>query len=326
MDVLTTESEAIRALYAHGLENQRSGEGSLLVLMAAEQWLVAIVSRDVARTVRRVRIAEDIEIGLREVEQVVRAESEPHQPIRLIWGGSQDLAYVAGALGERLGLPVEPARSGTALDAGVLTGEQFAEYGPAIGLALARLCDDSHLVRFDGRVESIGAEVGGTLQRLLDKPRQCALVAVAMLVVAAGLQLGTMKWESSRMRGLLTGPATSQPSDSEREQKIRALQRVERYRIDVEGILASITARIPDSILISSVQLSRDRRLTLKGTAKDPKAVFTFSDALRKSPWFNSINPERTEPGQSGAFTITAELNGVQRFGGSGQGGGRRWR
>ena len=103
------------------------------------------------------------------------------------------------------------------------------------------------------------------------------------------------------------------------------MQRLETYRIEIEWIVAELCRSIPDSIVISSIQLSRERRLVIKGTAKNPKDIFVLADALRKSERFAAVNPERTEPAQGGGFAIGAELLGVNMLPSS-AGRGAQWR
>ena len=127
------------------------------------------------------------------------------------------------------------------------------------------------------------------------------------------------------MRELVGEMASADSPLAALQPKIGAMQRLERYRIDVEGIVADLCRPIPDSIVISSIQLSRGRRLVFKGTSKDPKAIFALADALRKSDRFAAVNPEGTEPARGGGFTISAELVGVNTLPSSGGRGGR-WR
>ena len=104
----------------------------------------------------------------------------------------------------------------------------------------------------------------------------------------------------------------SAPSD-DLDAKMRAMERLQQYRIDVEGIMADLAGLLPDSTLISSVQFSRERRLVLKGTSKDAKAAFTLADVLRQKPArFANVSPERAAPGQGGEFTVTADVVGIQ--------------
>jgi Tfp pilus assembly protein PilN len=109
---------------------------------------------------------------------------------------------------------------------------------------------------------------------------------------------------------------------------LQAVERLEKYRIPVEDITAELIEVLPDSVILSSLQLSRERRLILKGKANDFKALFTFADGLRKSTHFASVSPERTEggePGQGGSFTITVDLAQVEKLT-SLTGRGARWR
>ena len=103
------------------------------------------------------------------------------------------------------------------------------------------------------------------------------------------------------------------------------MERIRAYRMDVEGIMADLCAPIPGSIVISSVQLSRERGLVIKGTAGNPKEVFKLAGDLQSSQRFSNVQPGRTEPGRSNAFTITADVTGITKLSSASARGGR-WR
>jgi Tfp pilus assembly protein PilN len=151
-------------------------------------------------------------------------------------------------------------------------------------------------------------------QRLLAHPWRWAAAAAGLLILATILHVGALRWETGKMRRLVAEADQAGSPLAALQPKIRALQRVQTYRVDVEGLMAELCRPVPDGIILSSIQLSRDGRLVIKGISGDPGAIFTLADALRKSARFAGVNPERTEPGQGGAFTISADLVGVSRL------------
>jgi hypothetical protein len=315
VDSLTTEAQALGALYRYGLEGA-AGEGSeVLVLAGAEDWLVAVLSGGMVHALRRIRVDLDhTELTCRQCEQSIEAQVSRHELRRVLWCAAAEPADARELLATRLGVPVEPTAPAARLtDAGGarLPAAELATFGPAIGLALAGLFEPDRIIRLAGREERRAKPRRRSLQQILAHPWRWAATAAALTILAVGLHLGALASETRKMQTLV---GESKPNDSPLaalQPKIRAMQRLETYRIDVEGVVADLCRAIPDSIVISSIQLSRERRLVLKGTAKNPKDIFALADALRKGERFVAVNPERTEPGQGGGFTISAELVGV---------------
>ena len=73
-------------------------------------------------------------------------------------------------------------------------------------------------------------------------------------------------------------------------------------------------------IVISGIQVSRENKVSIRGTTKDPKAIFTFVDTLRKSNRLSHINPENIEI-DKGGFMVSAELVGVRKLSSPAMGG-----
>ena len=326
-DVLTTEAEAIGTLYRHGLKLTAGKAADVLALATDEQWLIAVIEQGKVRLIRRIRITSaGVDAACRECEQSVGAELPLRDLSRVLWCASPERATAGQALAQRLGAALEPVTAAEHLRdaAGQLLGpEQLAVFGPAIGLALAEWYERDQIIRLDGREQQSATRRGQRMQFLLAYPWRWLAAASASLVFAAAIHVGGITCESRKMQYLLDQGDRRGEAIKELDPKVQAMQRLEKYRIDVEGIMAALTAALPDSLIISSVQVARERRLTVKGTAKDPKAIFTFADALRKSDRFASVQPERTEPGQGGSFTITAELTHVEKLTSSGRRGGR---
>ncbi len=324
LDALTSEHEALAGLVQYGMLRDSNNSSGALVLANAHEWLVAIIDGGLVRAVRRIACSSgQVELAARELRQSLTAELGPERIGQIWWlEDGSNLAEIA--VDGLLGLPVTPATFPNLCDAAgqPLRAAEIFEYGPAIGLALAGLFQQPDLLRLGGETK---VSLGGTgrINKLLQRPYRLTGAACVLLLLAVGTHVSALRYETTRMTRELDAMAV--PASADLERKIQSMQRLQRYRLDVEGIVAEICRTIPDPVLVSSVQLSRERRLIIKGTSKDPKAVFTFADALRKSPRFVAVNPERAAPTQGGDFTVSAELTGVEKLAAAGVRGGT-WR
>ncbi len=329
VDALTTEAEAISALYQHGLERHATEGSEVLVLVTSDDWLVAVFGNGLLHSLRRIPAEPNrLELTCRQCQQAIEGQVSRHEVRCVLWCAPVAQVQARGALAERLGIAVEPIESARHLvGAGGtrLSPEQLAAFGPAIGLALAGAYEPDRIIRLGGRERTEVEPRGQRFQRIAAHPWRWTAAAAALAIVAVAIQVGALGWETRKMRELVGELASADSPLAALQPKIGAMQRLETYRIDVEGIVADLCRPIPDSIVISSIQLSRGRRLVFKGTSKDPKAIFALADALRKSDRFAAVNPEGTEPARGGGFTISAELVGVNTLPSSGRRGGQ-WR
>jgi hypothetical protein len=131
------------------------------------------------------------------------------------------------------------------------------------------------------------------------------------MVLAVTIHLYGLSHENTIMEELIDQAGSGRGKVVSMESKVESAKRLRLYRIDVEGIMVDICRAVPNNVVISAIQLSREHRLTIRGTAKDPKAIFTFVDTLRKSKRLTNINPEAIEPNKGG-FTLTAEMTGTR--------------
>jgi hypothetical protein len=329
VDTLTTEAQALGALYRYGLEGVTSEGSEVLVLATPDEWLVAVLTGGMVYSFRRIRVEPDrLQVTCRQCEQSIEAHVPRHELRRVLWCASPDQAVAREALVERLGVPVEPAVPAARLtdaSGAPLAVEQLARFGPAIGLALAGLFERDQIIRLAGREETKVRPHRRRVQHILSHPWRWAGAAAALTILAVAAHVGGLGWETGKMRALVSKAEQTDSPLALLQPRIRAMQRLEAYRIEVEGIVAELCRSIPDSIVISSIQLSRERRLVIKGTAKNPKDIFVLADALRKTERFAAVNPERTEPAQGGGFAIGAELVGVNMLPSS-AGRGGQWR
>lgn len=318
VDAITTEAEAVGALYRHGINRACAPETEGFVLATQDEWMVAVLTGGIARFVRRIRATADrLEIAARECRQAIEAEVPLKEVHKLLWCGSSETTtareIVAGAL-ELAVETVEPNEQLIEADGTPLSSDRLAAFGPAIGLALAGMFERNAIIRLAGREQTTIESGRKRIESLLVHPWRWTAVAAGLLIVAAALHVAAIKWETRRMNTLLGGWDKAQSTAVKIEPKYRALQRLEKYRIDVEGTIADLCKVVPDSIIISSIHLSREQKLVIKGTASDPKAFFKLADDLRTGERFASVNPERSEPGQGGSFTLTAELADVKKL------------
>jgi len=316
VDVVTTEAEALTGLYRFGLKGTGTA-AEALVLAGANEWLVCVFKDGLARTVGRIGVdAERAQSACRECRQMLGGPASAVK--RIYWCAAWPAPELAAMLAEVCAVPVEPAEVSEGLvspGGEPVSAAQLAEYGPAIGLGLAWPGEQREaLIRLAGREEKAAAEKAGRWGRLLNRPWTWTAVAAGLLVVAAAIHVGSLHFQAKRMQETIDRGLTNTTGLDELMPKIQAAQRLRDYRIDVEDICATVCAAMKDSITLTSLQLSREHRLTIKGTTKDPKAIFAFADELRKSAKFKNLNPERTSPGQGGDFVISVELTGVKKF------------
>jgi Tfp pilus assembly protein PilN len=209
------------------------------------------------------------------------------------------------------------------MDGGAVHAGQLADYGTVIGAALAGLLEAAEVIQLAGRREVRLSPRREQVERVLAQPKRWAIVAAALTLLVIVLHVGAMRLEAGRMRAVLAEANKTAGAGKEFQQKLQAMQRLQTYRVDVEKTVAALAAVVPDTIVLSSIQMSRESRMVVKGTAKDPKAVFALADALRKSKRFQDVNWDRAEQGQGGTFTISMEVAGVSSLNPSGPRGGK---
>ncbi len=325
-DAVTTEHEALGGLIRYGLKLGAEDSCGALILESSSQWLVAVIDGGLVRAIRRIPcLAEQTEFAGRELQQTLIAELGTGRSIQIWWCAAEmdgsRMAAVAGAH-DRSVVPVEFPNLRDA-SGRPLAPHEIVEFGPAIGLALAGLLDRAALLRLAGEERKAAHGRHEKLHRLLAHPWRLTAAACGLLIAAAGAHVGALRWETKRMSRVLGAATVAASPDLER--KIQSMKRLEQYRVNVEDFMSEVCKAIPPEVIVSSVQLSREHRLVIKATSKDPKAAFTLADALRKSSRFAAVNPERAAPSGGGDFTVSAELVGIEKLTGAGA-KGARWR
>ncbi len=332
VDVLTTEAEAIEHLLRLGLRSAtdpvRADDPEAVILATPHDWLVAVWAGGFVQSVRHVAADPDRpEAALQGCRQVIEAVHPLHSLRRVRWAATPDAAAI-DLLAERWSVvtePLEPAEGLLGPGGGRLSLSELAEFGPAIGLGLAGLGEPDGLIRLAGRERETLSPRRRRVERLLAMPGRWVAAAGVLLAAMVAIHVGALTWERARMERLMADydPATSPMVLL--EPKIRAMERIRTYRINIEDIVARVCAQMPNSVVVSSIQITREQGLVIKGTCGDSTALFKWVDALRQDPRLDKVQPGRTEPGKGGSFTLTAEVIGIQRLAGGRQ-RGAGWR
>lgn len=329
VDMLTTEAEALGALWRHGLEpHRRDGAGvDVLVLASGQEWAVAVLDGQLVRAVRRMPFeAAEPQRMCRVCRQAIEIE-QPMQHVRSVrWCATSEVDGLRHLLSEQLEVPVEPIGCGPQLvgaDGGPLSAQEVALYGLAIGLALVGLLERPRAVCLAGQREDQPAAAHRWWDPYLVYPWRWTGAALGLALLAGAIHWWALSSETRRMQNSLVDSQRPEAAISKLEPQIRALERIRTWRLDVPGIVADLCAKVPGDVVISSVQMAREKSLVIKGTCGDPQKVYKLVEDLRVSKRFANVQPGRTEPGRGGAFTVTAELTGVRKVTAS-EGG--RWR
>lgn len=329
VDTLTTESDGLAALARIGLEPGLTTGLQALILAADDAWLVAVFVDDGVRGLRHIAVDPGrLAAACQECRQTIEAHGPLSSLRRVFWTAPETIAGGRDMLEERLGVPVEPVRPGPNLvgPAGEpIDARDLGRYGTAIGLALAGLLDRDRLVRFGGREQEAVEPGEKRLTWIVAHPIRWGVAAAGLALLALVIHLWAITAENGRMKALLAQYDPTRSPMTALEPKIRAMARIDTYRIDAETVVAHLCARIPNGITLTSIQLTRENGLAVKGTAGDPKDVFKWADDLRADALFADVRPGRTEPGRGGSFTMTADVPGIQKLSAV-RGGGDRWR
>jgi Tfp pilus assembly PilM family ATPase len=317
VDTLTTEAQAIDVLLQQAIQCPPGSENIALVLADDREWLVALRIDGYVRFTRRLRIGSDVEEGCRQLQQLVAA-ARPARPLqRILWCGAPEAPAVQAIMQRRLDITLEPATPTDLLTergGKPITAQQLATFGPAIGLAIAGLTESADLVRLAGREPTTAVSRYPFLERILARPLLTTAVGIGLLVLATVIHVGALATEAHKMQGLLDARNQDNTVLADLQPKLSAMQRLQTYRIDIEAVAADLCRCLPKEIVISSIQLARDRRLIVRGTASDPKVIAKWAEDLAKGDRFANVYPQRTEPDRGGGFTLTAELAGIESF------------
>jgi hypothetical protein len=312
---ITTEAEGIAALATDALALSTAAGPVPLILAGRREWTLALLHGGLVQAARRTTVEpETTDAVIRELWQVIQAETAGSGISELVWIGDPQAEGPLSSLASMLGVPLVTGVADLRQESGEpIAPEDLADYAVAIGLALAALHQREDVIRLGGLALETAGGPQNRIEKLLARPKRLAAWGVGLAAAALVIQVFATRSETGRMTGAVAAAQTTPAPGL--DDKVRAMQRLERYRIDIESIMKEVARVLPDSTNITSVQLSRDRKLVLKGTSKDPKAASVLADALRnKSPRFTSVKPERAAPGQGGEFSIAAEVVGIQKL------------
>jgi hypothetical protein len=315
--ILTTPMQAIGAFYRYGIQGGAKDGNDILILATAEEWQIVFLIDGLVRNVRRIRGAgEAADSLMMQCSNLLDEENFGEPSGRILWCADENVKATIGQVGEILGRQIVQVEcDGRLIDS---QGERFvcvdpASYAVAIGSALGGLFDRDEMVRLAGEIETKEPESLTRFKKILSHTRRWSALAAGLMIFAITIHLYGLSHENTIMEELIDQAASGRGKIVSMESKIDSAKRLRLYRIDVEGILVDVCRAVPDSVVISAIQLSREHRLTIRGTAKDPKAIFTFVDTLRKSKRLTNINPEAIEPNKGG-FTLTAEMIGTRKM------------
>lgn len=316
-DLLTTTAEAFGGLRRHAI-SEPIGDGHEILLVAdGSEWTFAVLAGGHVTSVRRMAVSDlSGDCLARSLQQAVEAETPIAGITRILWCGQAGTSALADDLGRRLGVAFQPALPAANLvdeSDQPVAAEVFAEWALPIGLAFAGRFEYETMIRLAVRPRRSARAQPVGFRRFLSL-RIGGAVAAALIAVAALIHVGALAAENSRMDRFIQNAENDPNILSEFDPSVQAMRRLEKYRIDPEGILADLCPHVPPGMILSSIQLSRDRRLVIRGVCPDAKAVFAFAQAMLDGDRFDQVHPERSEPGQGGAFTITAHVTSVREF------------
>ena len=221
------------------------------------------------------------------------------------------MAVDINEVGAAIGFAVNPVQM---VDELVCTSD-LAIFGPAIGLALAGLFEKDKIIQLASSKKIEEPAYSKKVRLILDHTGKWSVAAVFLLVLALWIHIGSIRSENYKMKTVLDQNKSSASPVARLEPKIKEQERMKKYRVDVMGVLIDISRALPENIIISSIQSAREQKLVVKGTSRDPKAVFTFTDTLRKSNRLSNVNLQRIEQGgRDNSFTISADMPGVQKL------------
>ncbi|HEX2922533.1 MAG TPA: PilN domain-containing protein [Chloroflexota bacterium] len=327
INILTTEAEAVQALYRYGLKRPGTNGTEAVILAEATGWLVAMLTDGAVRAIRRLGAHARVEAVARECRQALESQDYGRTVQRVWWVAKSEMTAAMMCLTEQLKVPVEPARPAQNLVAGQgnIQADDLADYGIPIGLALAGLLEADEVMSLAGQRETRTSPRRQWIGKILAKPVHLAATAGVLTLLAAVLHVGAMSLEARKMHAVLAEADAAAVAGKDFQPKLQAMQRLQAYRVDIEKVFSELGQVMPDNIVVSTAQFSRESRMIIKGTAKDPKAVFTLAEALRKSKRFRDVNWDRAEPGQGGTFIISMEVAGMTSLNPQRQ-GGVKWR
>lgn len=311
---LTTESEGLAALCQHGLGIRTGRDPHVLVLAGSEAWMMLVLLEGMVKSLRRITLAGSLVTACQECRQFLDGDEALRPLRRVLWCGDASTDGARELLSERLGVPVEPLSIPDTLLApggARLGADQVAEYGPAIGLALAGLLQRDRVLRLGGRTAESLSPGRDRIEKLLLHPWRWTIAAACLALLAGGVYLSALSWETNRMSKALAARAASvDDEDAELPDKVRALDRIDRYRVNVEETVARVCELIPDSMIIASIRVSREHGLELKCTKGDSKACFELAGKLREMDRFDSV---RAVPNITGeGWSITADITDIK--------------
>ncbi len=325
-DVLTTEAEALTAFCRHGLQVDTTAR--LMLIMRESVWLIVGLHDQTVTSVRRLSVdPARIESALAELRQHLQVHARDRAA--MLWLGAPEMLSHREELVEALGVEfVSVAACGRFVDANgrALEPSDLVELAPAIGAALAGLRERERMIRLFERPDDARQSGGGRLwARWRQRPLMLAGTAAALLLVAMLVHVLGMRSELGRIESAVRAAAAAPPAETgvPLMEKVAVMRRTNSFRLNMPALLTPMCEALPDQIVLTSVTIGRDGKLTLKGTAKDVNAVYSYADKLRENKRLHDVRPDQAEPRGGGSFTITATVDGIRKMERGDRGGGQ---
>ncbi len=192
-DMVTTEAEAMSALWQYGLDVGRpNGTGAdVLILASAQEWLVTVFDGPLVRVVRRIPVdAGEPKRTCLACRQAIEIEQSMRHVRGVRWCAMPEADELRRLLSDRLEMIVEPITCSQRLvhaNGEPLSNQEIAVYGPAIGLALVGLFGRANAVCLAGQREDRRASVARWWNPYLAYPWRWTAAALGMALLAGAI-------------------------------------------------------------------------------------------------------------------------------------------
>ena len=143
-----------------------------------------------------------------------------------------------------------------------------------------------------------------------------ALAALFLFSFVASLPLlrknARLEVQEQELRGLKTGVAKVQ----KKAERIEAVETILFRRIRLSGVIKELYGLIPENMVLVSLNISADQKMTIQGYSVDRNMVDTLQKAMGQAVSFKdvkleNINKKVTQSGEVNYFEITCRIAGA---------------